>query len=378
MKKYTGNSNYNAIAIGKVTVFKHCRGDVRRIRVDDPEAEKARLEQAKEQSVNQLKEIYEKALKEVGKPYARIFEIHMILINDSDYNESLVNIIESQSVNAEYAVSVTSDNFAAMFGAMEDSYMKARAADVKDISDRIINNLILGGNECALYEEENVIVCADDLAPSETILLDKSKVLGFITAFGSVNSHTAILARNMNVPAIMGVGEDFLKEIKEGDRIIADGFSGEIFIDPDADTAERLIQKQKEEEEKRRFHQNLKGKENITLDGREIDIFANIEGVENIGAVLLNDAGGIGLFRSEFLYLERHDYPTEEEQFGVYKKVLESMAGKKVIIRTLDVGADKQADYFHIGREENPALGCRAIRFCLSRPDIFKTQLRAL
>ncbi len=226
MKKYTGNSNYNAIAIGKVTVFKHCRGDVRRIRVDDPEAEKARLEQAKEQSVNQLKEIYEKALKEVGKPYARIFEIHMILINDSDYNESLVNIIESQSVNAEYAVSVTSDNFAAMFGAMEDSYMKARAADVKDISDRIINNLILGGNECALYEEENVIVCADDLAPSETILLDKSKVLGFITAFGSVNSHTAILARNMNVPAIMGVGEDFLKEIKEGDRVIADGFSG--------------------------------------------------------------------------------------------------------------------------------------------------------
>ncbi len=378
MKKYTGNSIYNAIAIGKVSLFKHCRGEVKRIRVDDPEAEKIRLEKAKEQSINQLGEIYNKALKEVGEPNAWIFEIHMMLIKDTDYNESLVNIIDSQSVNAEYAVSVTADNFAAMFGAMEDSYMKARAADVKDISDRIINNLILGGNECALFKEENVIVCTDDLAPSETILLDKSKVLGFVTAYGSINSHTAILARNMNIPAVMGVGEEFLKEIKEGDRFIVDGFSGEVYIDPDSETTERLTQKQNEEEEKRRFHQNLKGKENITIDGKEIDIFANIEGTENIGAVLLNDAGGIGLFRSEFLYLDRHDYPTEEEQFNVYKKVLESMAGKKVIIRTLDAGADKQADYFHIGREENPALGCRAIRFCLSRPDIFKTQLRAL
>ncbi len=378
MKKYTGNSIYNAIAIGKVSLFKHCRGEVKRIRVDDPEAEKIRLEKAKEQSINQLREIYNKALKEVGEPNAWIFEIHMMLIKDTDYNESLVNIIDSQSVNAEYAVSVTADNFAAMFGAMEDSYMKARAADVKDISDRIINNLILGGNECALFKEENVIVCTDDLAPSETILLDKSKVLGFVTAYGSTNSHTAILARNMNIPAVMGVGEEFLKEIKEGDRFIVDGFSGEVYIDPDSETTERLTQKQNEEEEKRRFHQNLKGKENITIDGKEIDIFANIEGTENIGAVLLNDAGGIGLFRSEFLYLDRHDYPTEEEQFNVYKKVLESMAGKKVIIRTLDAGADKQADYFHIGREENPALGCRAIRFCLSRPDIFKTQLRAL
>ena len=378
MKKYTGNSIYNAIAIGKVSLFKHCRGEVKRIRVDDPEAEKIRLEKAKEQSINQLREIYNKALKEVGEPNAWIFEIHMMLIKDTDYNESLVNIIDSPSVNAEYAVSVTADNFAAMFGAMEDSYMKARAADVKDISDRIINNLILGGNECALFKEENVIVCTDDLAPSETILLDKSKVLGFVTAYGSINSHTAILARNMNIPAVMGVGEEFLKEIKEGDRFIVDGFSGEVYIDPDSETTERLTQKQNEEEEKRRFHQNLKGKENITVDGKEIDIFANIEGTENIGAVLLNDAGGIGLFRSEFLYLDRHDYPTEEEQFNVYKKVLESMAGKKVIIRTLDAGADKQADYFHIGREENPALGCRAIRFSLSRPDIFKTQLRAL
>lgn len=357
MKKYTGNSIYNAIAIGKVSLFKHCRGKVKRIRVDDPEAEKIRLEKAKEQSINQLREIYNKALKEVGEPNAWIFEIHMMLINDTDYNESLVNIIDSQSVNAEYAVSVTADNFAAMFGAMEDSYMKARAADVKDISDRIINNLILGGNECALFKEENVIVCADDLAPSETILLDKSKVLGFVTAYGSVNSHTAILARNMNIPAVMGVGEEFLKEIKDGDRFIVDGFSGEVYIDPDSETTERLTQKQNEEEEKRRFHQNLKGKENITLDGKEIDIFANIEGTENIGAVLLNDAGGIGLFRSEFLYLDRHDYPTEEEQFNVYKKVLESMAGKKVIIRTLDAGADKQADYFHIGERKTPHWG---------------------
>lgn len=378
MKKYTGNSIYNAVAIGKVSIFKHCRGEVRRIRVDDPEAEKARLEKAKEMSINQLKEIYNKALNDVGEPNAWIFEIHMMLINDTDYNESLINIIDSQSVNAEYAVSVTADNFAAMFEAMDDSYMKARSADVKDISDRIINNLIRGGSECALFEAENVIVCADDLAPSETILLDKSKVLGFVTAYGSTNSHTAILARNMNIPAIMGVGEEFLKNIKEGDSIIADGFTGDVFTEPDFDTTERLTQKQNEEEEKRRFHQNLKGKENITLDGRVIDIFANIEGTENIGAVLLNDAGGIGLFRSEFLYLGRHDYPTEEEQFGVYKKVLESMAWKKVIIRTLDAGADKQADYFHIGKEENPALGCRAIRFCLSRPEIFKTQLRAL
>ncbi len=378
MKKYTGNSIYNAVAIGKVSIFKHCRGEVRRIRVDDPEAEKARLEKAKEMSINQLKEIYNKALNDVGEPNAWIFEIHMMLINDTDYNESLINIIDSQSVNAEYAVSVTADNFAAMFEAMDDSYMKARSADVKDISDRIINNLIMGGSECALFEAENVIVCADDLAPSETILLDKSKVLGFVTAYGSTNSHTAILARNMNIPAIMGVGEEFLKNIKEGDSIIADGFTGDVFTEPDFDTTERLTQKQNEEEEKRRFHQNLKGKENITLDGRVIDIFANIEGTENIGAVLLNDAGGIGLFRSEFLYLGRHDYPTEEEQFGVYKKVLESMAWKKVIIRTLDAGADKQADYFHIGKEENPALGCRAIRFCLSRPEIFKTQLRAL
>lgn len=378
MKKYMGNSIYSAVAIGKISVFKHCRAEVKRIRVSDTEAEKLRLEKAKEQSIKQLGEIYKKALKEVGKSNASIFEIHIMLINDTDYNESLLNIIENQSMNAEYAVSVTSDNFVAMFGAMEDSYMKARAADVKDISDRLLNNLILGDSTCALFEEENVIVCADDLAPSETILLDKSKVLGFVTAFGSVNSHTAILARNMNIPAIIGVGEDFLENLQDGAAAIADGFTGDFYIDPDSETVARLSNKRFEEEEKRRFYHNLKGKENVTKDGREIEIFANIEGSADIGTVLLNDAGGIGLFRSEFLFLESEDYPTEEQQFGVYKKVLESMAGKKVVIRTLDVGGDKRADYFHMDHEENPALGCRAIRFCLSRPEVFKTQLRAL
>ena len=278
MKKYMGNSIYSAVAIGKISVFKHCRAEVKRIRVSDTEAEKLRLEKAKEQSIKQLGEIYKKALKEVGKSNASIFEIHIMLINDTDYNESLLNIIENQSMNAEYAVSVTSDHFVAMFGAMEDSYMKARAADVKDISDRLLNNLILGDSACALFEEENVIVCADDLAPSETILLDKSKVLGFVTAFGSVNSHTAILARNMNIPAIIGVGEDFLENLQDGAAAIADGFTGDFYIDPDSETVARLSNKRFEEEEKRRFYHNLKGKENVTKDGREIEIFANIEG----------------------------------------------------------------------------------------------------
>lgn len=302
MKKYMGNSINSAIAIGKAVVLKHCRAEVKRIRVDDPETEKLRLEKAKEQSINQLRAIYKKALKEVGEANAWIFEIHMMLINDTDYNESIVNIIENQSVNAEYAVAVTADNFAAMFKAMEDSYMKARSADVKDISDRLLNNLLYGDSTCALFEGENVIVCADDLAPSETILLDKSKVLGFVTAFGSVNSHTAILARNMNIPAIIGVGEELLTDVKDGVSAIADGFTGDFYIEPDEDTAARLTRRQTEEEEKRRFHQNLKGKENITKDGREIEILANIEGVNDIGAVLLNDAGGIGLFRSEYLF----------------------------------------------------------------------------
>lgn len=377
MKKYTGKSVYSGVAIGKVSVFKRREAEIRRVRIDDLDAEIARLEKAKKQSVRQLEKIYEKALKEVGESNAQIFRIHIMMIEDEDYNESLYNIIVNQSVNAEYAVTVTSDNFIAMFGAMEDAYMKARAADVKDISNRIINNLI---PDCGVNEafDENVIICADDLAPSETVLLDRDKVLGFVTAFGSSNSHTAILARNMNIPAIIGAGEDFLREIADGEQAIADGFTGEFIIDPDPEIIEQLTAKQRKEEEKRRFLQDLKGKENVTLDGRKINIFANIGSVEDIGAVLLNDAGGIGLFRSEFLYLESSDFPTEEEQFSAYKKVLESMAGKKVIIRTLDIGADKQVDYFKLEKEENPALGCRAIRLCLTCPEIFKTQLRAL
>ena len=377
MKKYIGTIVHGGVAIGKISVFKRQEVEITRVRVDDIEAEKARLEKAKELSINQIQTIYDKALKEVGEANAQIFKIHIMMVEDEDYNESINNIIENQSVNAEYAVSVTADNFDAMFGAMKDSYMKARAADVRDISNRIINNL-LSNDSINEIGDEKVIVCADDLAPSETVLLDKDKVLGFVTAFGSSNSHTAILARNMNIPAIIGVGSDFLNEIKNGADAIADGFTGEFFMEPDSETTELLTKKQHEDEEKRRFLHNLKGKENVTLDGKKINIYANIGSVDNIGAVLLNDAGGIGLFRSEFLYLENSDYPTEEEQFTAYKKVLESMAGKKVIIRTLDIGADKRVDYFNLEKEENPALGCRAIRICLTRPEIFKTQLRAL
>ena len=301
----------------------------------------------------------------------------MMMLEDEDYNESIANIIETQKVNAEYAVAVTADNFAEMFSSMDDAYMQARAADVKDISNRIIGNLT-GAISDGEGLDDNMIICADDLAPSETVSIDKNKVLAFVTAHGSSNSHTAILARNMNIPAIIGVGDEFLEQIKDGDEAIADGFTGEIFVNPDDETRDKLLAKQKADEEKRRLLQELKGKDNVTLDGTKINIFANIGSVDNIGAVLLNDAGGIGLFRSEFLYLENNDYPTEEQQFIAYKRVLESMAGKKVIIRTLDIGADKRVDYFGLKQEENPALGYRAIRICLTRPDIFRVQLRAL
>ena len=376
MKKYTGKGVYGAIAIGNISVFKRNEVMVKRTRITDVASEKERLVHAKEMSIAQLREIYEKALKEVGETNAQIFEIHMMLIEDEDYNESIDNIIENQMVNAEYAVAVTSDNFASMFASMDDSYMKARAADIKDISNRIINNL---SDEISIVNDsEKMIVCADDLAPSETVSLDKDKVLAFVTAYGSSNSHTAILARNMNIPAIIGVGEGFLSDIKNGVPAIVDGYTGEIYIDPDNETLENMKKKQNDDIEKRKLLLELKGKENITLDGTSVNIYANIGSVDNIGAVLLNDAGGIGLFRSEFLYLESSDYPSEEVQFTAYKKVLESMAGKKVIIRTLDIGADKQADYFKLDKEDNPALGFRAIRICLSRPEIFKTQLRAL
>ena len=372
-----GKGVYGAIALGRISVFTRKEAPVKRTHIDDIGAEKARLEAAKEKAVGQLREIYNKALKEVGEANAQIFEIHMMMIDDEDYNDSISSIIDTQSVNAEYAVAVTADNFAAMFAAMDDAYMQARSADVKDISNRIISCLSEENNDSSTSDEK-VIICADDLAPSETVLLDKDKVLAFVTAYGSSNSHTAILARNMNIPAIIGVGEELLSSVRNGDFAAVDGYTGEIFVDPDEETKSHLESKLAEDEEKKRLLQELKGKENITLDGTRVNIYANIGSVDNIGAVLANDAGGIGLFRSEFLYLERSDYPSEEQQFVVYKRVLESMAGKKVIIRTLDIGADKQVDYFNLAKEENPALGYRAIRICLTRPEVFRTQLRAL
>lgn len=377
MKKYVGKGVYGAVAIGKISLYQKQEAVVKRVHITDVENEKARLAQAKALTVSQLGEIYDKALKEVGEANAAIFEIHQMMLDDDDYNDSIRNIIETQSVNAEYAVAVTADNFAEMFAAMDDAYMKARAADVRDISNRLIGNL---SGEAAGQgaSDEKTILCAGDLAPSETVSLDKEKVLAFVTAHGSSNSHTAILARNMNIPAIIGVGDEFLKEIKDGDEAVVDGFTGEIFINPDEETLAVWQKKQQEDEEQKRLLLELKGKENVTLDGRKINVYANIGSAAQTGEVLLNDAGGIGLFRSEFLYLENSDYPTEEQQFSAYKKVLESMAGKKVIIRTLDIGADKQVDYFNLKKEENPALGYRAIRICLTRPEIFKTQLRAL
>lgn len=377
MKKFSGKGVYGAVAVGKISVFERQGIKVKRVSIENADAEIERLENAKETATLQLGEIYEKALKEVGEANAQIFEIHMMMVEDEDYNDAIYEMIRSQNVNAEYAVATTGKNFAEMFASMDDSYMQARAADVKDISNRIIACLMDNYSSNAVSDEK-VIICADDLAPSETVSLDKEKILAFVTANGSSNSHTAILARNMNIPAIIGLGEEFLTEVKNGTMAIADGFTGEFIIDPDEETLALYQKKVEAEIQKRKLLQELTGKENVTLDGTKINIFANIGSADNIGAVLLNDAGGIGLFRSEFLYLEKTDYPTEEEQFKVYRKVLESMAPKKVIIRTLDIGADKRADYFKLEKEENPALGVRAIRLCLNRPEIFKTQLRAL
>ncbi len=377
MKKYTGKGVYGAIAIGSISVLKKNDAAVTRIHVEDTAAEKARVEKAKQAATEQLQAIHDKALKEVGETNAQIFEIHIMMLEDEDYNESIANIIDTQQVNAEYAVAVTSDNFAEMFAAMDDAYMQARSADVRDISNRIIANLT-GTADSSAESSGSMIVCADDLAPSETVALDKDKVLAFVTAHGSSNSHTAILARNMNIPAVIGMGDEFLSEISSRTPAIVDGYTGTVIIDPDEATIAEYTAKRTADEEKKRLLQELKGKDNVTVDGHRINIYANISGIDNIGAVLLNDAGGIGLFRSEFLYLENSDYPTEEQQFHAYKRVLESMAGKKVIIRTLDIGADKQVDYFGLKKEDNPALGYRAIRICLTRPEIFKTQLRAL
>lgn len=377
MVVYQGKGVYGAVAVGKVSVFSRSSADVRRVNVNDTEKELSRVEAAKEMAAQQLEEIHSKALKEVGEANAEIFEVHLMMLDDEDYNDSIKSIIETQKVNAEYAVAVTADNFAEMFSSMDDAYMQARAADVKDISDRLISCLT-GGSKTKNSSDEKMIICADDLAPSETVSLDKDKVLAFVTAFGSSNSHTAILARNMNIPAVISAGEEFLKNIHDGDMLIVDGHTGQLIVSPDDATIAKYTEKQAEDARKKQLLQELKGKENITLDGRKINIFANIGGVGSIGAVLANDAGGIGLFRSEFLYLESEDYPTEEQQFSAYRKVLESMAGKKVIIRTLDIGADKQIDYFGLEKEDNPALGLRAVRICLTRPEIFKTQMRAL
>ena len=377
MVKYQGKGVYGAIAIGKALKWKREDVQVKREKIEDVAQELERLRNAINKAMEQLESIYEKALEEVGEANAQIFEIHRMMLEDDDYNDAIVEMIQGQNVNAEYAVAVTADNFAEMFSAIDDSYMQARAADVRDISNRLILCLKETG-EKSLIADEKVIICADDLAPSETVTLEKDKVLAFVTAYGSSNSHTAILARNMNIPAIIGVGEEFLNAIEDGEVAIANGFTGEFILHPDEEILEEAKAKQRQEEEKKELLEKLKGKENVTLDGTKINIYANIGSVEDVGAVLVNDAGGIGLFRSEFLYLGREDYPSEEEQFKAYKRVLESMASKKVIIRTLDIGADKQADYFNLDKEENPALGLRAIRLCLTRPEMFKTQLRAL
>ncbi len=369
-----GKSVFGGIAIGRLKVYRKEDKQVKRIKIEDTAAEVARFEEAREQAKIQLAAFYEKAVREVGEVNAMIFEVHQMMLDDPDYTESVTNMIETQKINAEFAVATTGDNFAQMFAAMDDDYMKERAADVKDISNRVIS--ILSDTQSGGPEGDSpYILLAEDLAPSETVQLDKSKVLSFVTRYGSTNSHTAILARTMNIPALIGV--EFSEDI-DGKLGIVDGISGKLIVEPEEEVLKEYEAQKEEQEKKKRLLQELKGKENITLDGRKINLYANIGGVGDVAAVLANDAGGIGLFRSEFLYLESEDYPTEETQFAAYKAVAENMAGKKVIIRTLDIGADKQVDYFHMEKEENPAMGYRAIRICLDRKDIFKTQLRAI
>lgn len=376
MQTYQGKSVFGGIAIGRISVFGREEQVVRRTKIEDADAELVRYAGAKAQAFTELGQLYEKALKEVGEANAAIFEVHQMMLEDDDYNESVENIIRSSMVNAEYAVASTGDNFSEMFASMDDEYMKARAADVKDISERVIR-ILQGQSDAAGMTDEPAIIVAKDLAPSETVQMDKEKVLSFVTVLGSLNSHTAILARTMGIPALVGAGIP-VDETVDGKLGIVDGTSGVIYVDPDEQTLGEMRTKQAQELEKKRLLQELKGKENVTLDGRSIMLYANIGNSKDLATVLQNDAGGIGLFRSEFLYLERDTFPTEEEQFKIYKTVAETMAGKRVIIRTLDIGADKQCDYFEMEQEENPAMGCRAIRICLKRPEIFKTQLRAL
>ena len=376
MEVYQGKSVFGGIAIGRISVHKKDEQQVKRVRIEDPEQEILRYRQAKQTAMEQLRGLYQKALKEVGEANAAIFEIHQMMLEDDDYNESVENIIRMQQVNAEYAVASTGDNFAQMFSAMDDDYMRARSADVKDISERVLS--VLGDRSTGIAaSEEPVIIVADDLAPSETVQLNKDLVLSFVTVHGSINSHTAILARTMSIPALIGTAIPLTDDI-DGKVGIVDGKNGCIYVDPDEDTLGRMQQLKLEEQEKKELLQTLKGRENITIDGKKIMLYANIGNSKDLAAVLQNDAGGIGLFRSEFIYLERDTFPTEEEQFQIYRTVAETMAGKPVIIRTLDIGADKKCDYFEMEPEENPAMGCRAIRICLTRPEIFKTQLRAL
>lgn len=376
MQYFQGKSVYKGIVMGPVAVLKKNDYQVKRARIEDPEAEVKRVKEAVEVSKKQLGRLYDKAVREVGEASAAIFEVHQMMLEDEDYLESMENMIRTELVNAEYAAAATGDNFAEMFAAMDDEYMKARSADVKDISERLVRNLSGEGDNDLSSMEPSVIV-ADDLSPSETVQMDKEKILAFVTVHGSTNSHTAILARMMNIPALIGVPMD-LNGLKTGMTAVVDGFSGQVIFEPEEDVRKETEKRMQEEAEKQKLLEELKGKENITPDGRKINIYANIGSVGDLGYVMENDAGGIGLFRSEFLYLGRNDYPTEEEQFQAYKQAVQTMAGKKVIIRTLDIGADKQVEYFNLGKEENPALGYRAIRICLKQPEIFKAQLRAL
>lgn len=371
-----GKSVFGGVAIGKIQFFKRNEIQIKRRHVDDPEAEIRRFRTAKEKALSELQQLYDKALTDVGEANAMIFEAHQLMLEDPDYNDSVENIINTQKVNAEYAIGVTSDNYAAIFEAMDDAYMQGRAADVKDVSNRLLSQFAKKQN--ASFEmTEQVIIAADDLAPSETVQLDKDKVLSFITVEGSANSHTAILARTMNIPAVIGIG-DTLTPKYDGRLAIVDGQEGKIYIDPDEEILVAMRKKQAVEQEQRELLETLKGKENVTRSGQKINLYANIANVSDVGAALRNDAGGIGLFRSEFLYLENETYPTEEQQFAAYRQVAEMMAGKRVIIRTLDIGADKQVGYFNLEKEDNPAMGFRAIRICLTRPELFKTQLRAI
>lgn len=376
MQIYNGKSVFGGIAIGKISVYQKKEQQVKRVKIDDPEQEMARYEKAKVEGIKQLQGLYDKALREVGEANAAIFEVHQMMMEDDGYNESVENIIRSQGVNAEYAVATTGDNYAQMFSAMDDDYMRERAADVRDISERLLT--ILNGEETgAVDADEPKIIVAEDLAPSETVQLDKDKVLSFVTVKGSLNSHTAILARTMAIPALVNTSVSLESEM-DGRLGIVDGADGTFYVDPDEETLAEMKKRQEEDLSRKQLLLTLKGKENVTLDGQKVMLYANIGNIKDLATVIQNDAGGIGLFRSEFIYLEKEDFPTEEEQFQIYRQVAQTMAGKRVIIRTLDIGADKQCDYFHMEHEENPALGCRAIRICLIRPEIFKTQLRAL